>query len=399
MMRPAIRGIGLWLVLFWAAVPVRAGETTWYGGIEIGSKGIKMVAIPVDSKTGKIDLAKRKEASNTGKVDPDPAKQIQGLKIKKVADVGLVNLKDGNFRPEALEEAREAVEGFYAYLSGDLKIPPSQICVVTSSGLTAEEPKNFDALVAAVAKATGGEVPLQRITQRTEVELMIRGAVPRKFLDDAILLDVGSGNAKVGYHEPANGLNIERFQVLSSKVEGTTTFGNKVRALRDERKLKGFKEFARVAKELREERVEHIKDDINGKAGLVNQPHVFLSGGVAWAILTLTNPEASVSQDLYVEFPLKDIRAFHDELVETGEIPKEPELDGLQKSVQDKAMSELRSVRRFSKEDLLAGSEILLAFAEALEFDQPKKKIYFTKSGVVAWIVGFIEQERLKPAK
>jgi hypothetical protein len=42
--------------------------------------------------------------------------------------------------------------------------------------------------------------------------------------------------------------------------------------------------------------------------------------------------------------------------------------------------------------------EILLAFDDALGWGKNQKEIYFTKAGLVAWIVGFVVEERAKSA-
>jgi hypothetical protein len=111
----------------------------------------------------------------------------------------------------------------------------------------------------------------------------------------------------------------------------------------------------------------------------------------------LTNPDEVVSQDLFVKFSLKDLHAFHDKLYASGR-PVHPDLGGLPAKVRERAEAEIRSAMdMFSPENLLAGSEIVLGFAQMLDWeDDPNKEIYFAKSGVVAWIVGYVELERKK---
>src|SRR5205807_1601018 len=97
----------------------RGAEPTIYGGIEIGSKGIKAIAIPIDS-SGIPNLAGLRKLPKT-----------------VVTNVTLAARKDGNFVPEALEEAGAAVHDYYKYLTGELRISPDRIWIVASSGLIA----------------------------------------------------------------------------------------------------------------------------------------------------------------------------------------------------------------------------------------------------------------------
>ncbi len=98
-----------------------------------------------------------------------------------------------------------------------------------------------------------------------------------------------------------------------------------------------------------------------------------------------------------MKFSLKDLHEFHDKLAASGR-PGRPDLGGLPAKVRERAESEIRAAMdAFSPENLLAGSEIVLGFAQMLDWeDDPSKEIFFAKSGVVAWIVGYVELERKK---
>jgi hypothetical protein len=358
-----------------------ADEPLIYGGIEVGSKGIKVVAVPIDDDGA-----------------PDLSKKVLNLPHAAVINVTLADRDaKGNFRPEAIADAGSAIADFHRQLSGDLKIPPERLWVVASSGLTIKGvPANMDELRKAVAKATGGEEALEEIDQRKEVELLIRGVIPRAHWGESILLDIGSGNAKIGYIEPGIGINLEKCQVLSTKVDGTVGFTKTTQAEMAKRKLKGFAAFCGVAEEFRGETEEKILDDLGRSPGLKSRPRIYISGGVAWAIATLTYPDEVVSQDLFVKLSLKDIRRFHDRLRATGRIER-PDLDGLPGNLKDRTEKEIRAVLDlFTAENLLAGSEILLGFARVLDWDDQDRELFFAKSGVVAWIVGYVESERKK---
>ena len=67
---------------------VRADEASWYGLIEIGATGIKVVALPIDA-AGSADLTQ----------------VVKKLPHKAVNNVTLKDLKGGKFQPEAIAEA------------------------------------------------------------------------------------------------------------------------------------------------------------------------------------------------------------------------------------------------------------------------------------------------------
>jgi hypothetical protein len=357
----------------------RGAETALFGGIEIGSKGVKAVALPIDA---------------SGAPDLNPRLPLKAVDNVSLGDRGA----DGKFRPKAIEDVRTAVAGFYKTLSRELKIPPERIYVVASSSLFAADasPDNINALRKAVAEATGGAEELLQVDQETEVDLLIRGAIPRSHWGDAILIDLGSGTVKCGYHHPKQGIHVARNFVVSTVIDGTITYTKKIEAEMAKAGQRGFAAFCDAADRLRgPEVVEKIDDEIGRKPGLINRNRIYLSGGAPWAILTLTNPvEAVQTSELYVPVSIDDIRKFRDDLQRTGRVPRR-DLSGQPEAIRQKAEEQIREVlETFTPQNLLAGSEVLLGFADALKLQQMNKEVYFTRSGVVAWIVGYVDQAK-----
>jgi hypothetical protein len=179
-------------------------------------------------------------------------------------------------------------------------------------------------------------------------------------------------------------------------VEGTVTFTKTVQAEMSKRRVKGFQAFRGIVSELWLQAEEKVTEDLGRSAGLKSRPRVYLSGGATWAIATLTSPSLAVNQELYVKLSLTDLRRFHDQLSSTGRILP-PDISGLDPKDKARLEREIRTIRdTFTPENLLAGSEILLGFARVLDWEAPEKELYFAKSGVVAWIVGYVEMERRK---
>ena len=106
------------------------------------------------------------------------------------------------------------------------------------------------------------------------------------------------------------------------------------------------------------------ESEIGRKPGLVNRRKVFLSGGAPWAIATLTDPAGMLDDNPCMKFRLEDLRKFHKAVQETGQIPL-PDLSRLPEPIRKQAEEQINAVlNTFTPENLLAGSEILLAFDE-----------------------------------
>ena len=86
------------------------------------------------------------------------------------------------------------------------------------------------------------------------------------------MLDVGSGNAKVGYIEPQIGINIEKVQVHGAQIEGTVRLTRSIDDEMKKQRLRGFPAFRELAAKSRERIEEKIEEDLSRKAGLKARP-------------------------------------------------------------------------------------------------------------------------------
>ena len=369
-----------------------AGESEWYAGIDVGSKGIKVVALAID---------------DAGK--PDLHRVVKKLPHQAVNNVTLKDLKDGKIRPAAIDEARAAIKDFFEQLTqGDEpsrpKIKPANIWIVASSGLLKDKPTNYEELEKAVREATGGARALAKVSQEREMELLMRGAIPRAEWDNAVHVDIGSGNVKCGYIVAEHKPHVGRAYVADVELDGTVAYRQKIDELMKQGNAsKSFRRFCKIAEERREALATEVKEQIGRRPGLENEYRrlVYLSGGSPYVIASLLHPlEMAKDEVPEVRFTLKELRGFIDAIQNTEKIPH-PSLAGFTESDQKLAESQLRDAGDIFSDpkSLLAGAEIMLGFNEALQWEQNKKEIYFTKSGLVAWIVGFVVEERAKAAQ
>ncbi len=359
----------MFLGLALVAIASTTRGDTWYGGIEIGPGGVKMVAIPIDDKGRPIAL-------------------------KIIEDERPVDL--GQFREAEMRQVAAVVEAFHTRLA-ERGVSPKRLWIVAGSDLDLGKGQaNYDLLAKAVKKATGDDEELIRLNRDDEFNQMIRGAVPSTEINYSVLIHLDAhARPRVGSVVPQVGRGLADQQLLTSEVDSPSAFADKVRATMGMRTLAGPKHFAAVATELRASCVKSIQDGFERKAAIINGKHVYVSGDVAQAIVTLREPLAAVTgQNLYVPLTAKMLREARNAFSDLKPISP-PDMQGYPSSIVAKIGKQVEEVRRkFTPESLLAGTEVLLAFAEALEWEERDKVVKYTKPGVAAWVLGYVEGER-----
>jgi uncharacterized protein (TIGR03000 family) len=329
-----------------------------YGGIEIGSKGVKATVVEfVATKLG---------------MEPTPPK------LSKTSNTTIAALKDGKFQEDAIAETADAVDKFFKQLQAEFKVPPENIYIVGSSGLP--NAPNRDDLVAAVKGKTGKTMSF--ITVDNEVALTFLGAVPEKDRTKALLVDIGSGNTKGGVYEKQGG----KFQLTPVSIPlGSVTYAT---AVKNEAKTSGI-EFVEAAAKLRDSMItKPLSDQAASHPALAKADPVYLSGGIVWSMATLLHPDEQ--QEEYVAVTANDIDTFHQLLTKNpGTVPA-PDLAKIRdEGTRKLAESEVQRVKdTFTPDNLLAGSEILKSVSDVLKLRG--KKVYFTRYGYIAWISAYV---------
>jgi uncharacterized protein (TIGR03000 family) len=347
--------LGAFLVL--AMSLASRAEAVDYGGIEIGSKGVK--ATVVEFIPTKLDI------------------EPSAPKFSKTSNVTIAALKDGKYQEDAIAETADAVDKFYKQLQQEFKVAPENIFVVGSSGLP--NASNRDALVAAVKEKTGKTMSF--ITVDQEVSLTILGAVPPNDRAKALLVDIGSGNTKGGCYEKQGG----SYQLTSMSLPlGAVTFATKVK---DEAKASSL-EFVEAAAKLRDSLVtKPLSEQVASHPGLVKADTVYLSGGIVWSMASILHPDEP--QEEYVAVTANDIDTFHQLLTKSPGMVPVPDLAKIRdEGTRKLAESEMQRVKdTFTPDNMLAGSELLKAVSDVLKLRG--KKVYFTRYGYIAWISAY----------
>ena len=219
-------------------------------------------------------------------------------------------------------------------------------------------------LKAAVDQATGLE--LEFVDGRTEARDGLLAAVPTTRREEALLVDVGGSNTKLGCMTAGSFSDAEL-------PYGAVTLRKAVPP--DREYLAGLQEtLGQVAGLLKEERM--------NTPCIATRARTYLIGGSAWAVATYAHPEASLL--VYVPLSRQDVeglkRALRDGTWTTTQ-PRfafDPGVPAEQQEAARKAhqASWTKVQGTYSREDLLAGVSLLGA---VLESGNPSARLYFVR--------------------
>ncbi len=352
-----------------ASLPQSADEL--HGGIEVGSKGIKAIAIRV-----------------TGETDDYTVKVVYA----EIINTTVVQTRNGLFTPEAIRDTANAIQQFYQRLKQDHRVPTENIHIAISSGVIGNNPQD---LAAEITKRTGQTATFLDVD--TEVQLTIAGAIPKRFklaqkwYDNrsiSVLIDVGSGNTKGGYQQQRQvAVGTAGFDYVTWGIpKGTVTFTNEINKVAGE--SADNKTFANAAVTLANDSIRSpLRSEIARKPGLLNRRKVYLSGGIVWAMATLLHPEDRRS---FPALTVEDINTFYSRATTNAESLLEPDLSKITNAaVRQEAEREVESVRNtFTPKNIIAGAEILRALA--VEMNLTGKRIYYVRYGHLAWILSYV---------
>jgi Ppx/GppA phosphatase family len=331
------------------------------GGIEIGSKGVKMTVLEIGD-------------------DPAaPPKEIGTA----IADTTIASgvAKTGKYAPAAIEETAAAAAGFAKTMTGKLGVAPGNILVIGSSGLPAAS--NRQDLVDAVKKATGLPA-MEFISVEREIDLTIAGLVPKAEWATAALIDIGSGNTKGGLFGPDG-----RATHISVPL-GSVTFADRVS------KDAGGKPFAEAAEALRPSLLEApLAEQVKAHPELASRKVVFLAGGAPYAMTTLMHPEAILQER--VTITAAEIADYLKRLRAAQGLPTPDFAAIADTAVRAAAEKEYRNVgNKFKRENLIAGAELMGALVSTMGLED--KTLVFDRNSATAWLRAFLNPSIVLPS-
>lgn len=320
-----------------------------YGGIEIGSKGIKMSVINVENVKKGIYTVREFWTENVG--------IARGIEI------------DGKLAEEDMVKATDKVAKNYLKLKNEFKVEDKNLFVVASSGVGMAS--NTDVLVKKVKEATNKD--LEIISAKLEAKLLLKGCIPPKLYPNSIILDIGGGNTKGGYVETFNDDSIVFIPV--SLDLGTITLTEKINKKANRKTIIEYNELSfNYLTTLRAQTAAIFKD----KPKYTEKQNVYLSGGAVWAFYTLFNEIGA--KENYNEIKYEDV-IFYTTSIQNNYNKYEllaannPEID--------------KVLKTYSQKHLISAGNLLVTLLESIPNLQTKK-IYFAKQGQIAWLLSYV---------
>jgi len=214
------------------------------------------------------------------------------------------------------------------------------------------------------------------VNNKGEVFFGIIGSMPDKYQTSALLIDIGSGNTKIGYLED-NGRKTVSIEI----PYGTVSFSEAAKKTNRSEKDYSITLSSMSARQL----TPLLKQELTRKPAILERKPVFMTGGVVWAMATILYPE---KKDAFLNLTVDDITKFYDMAVrKKSGIFNVDHTRIKNKEARGNAEKQLNSVKNvFTADDIIAGATLLKAISEDLRLKG--RDIYFSRYG--GWLFGYI---------
>lgn len=337
-----------------------------YGVIEIGSKGVKAAVV-----TSSRDLQGRTRYETSFR------KSINANVIQGVVD-------QGEFAPEAIDATAKAVKDLLAGMKESSPNLGNQITIAGSSAMAGA--LNRGDLAKRIETDTG--IKPIFINSAQELAYALRGSISDDLAHKTALLDIGSGNGRIGYLISPRGDRPAGQAVIDLRAGSVTLteMANKARA-------PGEDYVTALNRVVSNDLQPKLSNELKQYPVLPRHQYFIVVGGAAWAMSTLMHPE---NQDEFVPLTRQDFSEYFARLSANPEATMNPRLDGISDAkVKEKAAKQIASVKAaFTPENLLAGARLLKMIGELDPFG--KADVYFARDG--NWAYGLAEAQALSRA-
>jgi len=354
-----------------ARQPDPVGEI--YGGIEVSPEGVSVIALRVTRKTNGEQ--------------PDVK-----LVYSNVIRLALWRRSDGEFTPEASALAAQAVSTALTRLRQQYRAQPDHIYLIGSGRLGSDHPAD---LIPAIRDSTG--LTLTFLDDLDEVQLRIAGAVPKVGRDGSVVIDsrntsmllhVGGMVAQGGYellkYSESSGPVVD--YVAMSVPQGAVSYANEIsQAVGRNSSLYTFLRQVKISGTISFRQA--LRKEVERKPGLAHRKHVFLTGDVVWAIMTLLYPQ---DRRPFVPITYGAITQFVEAIARSPQELVDRDLSFIRdKRLRKNVEQEFEAISStYTPQQLIAGADILNAAAQELKWQE--KKIMFARFGHLGCILSYV---------
>ena len=357
------------LVSAQSSIKPKYNNSNIYTGIEVGSKGVKMSV---------IEIGKNAQTNGAFNILKDTS----------------VNTDFISFSESTFQATLAGLYGFYNTALKEYKIPSKHIFTVISSGVKMQAEKDTK-LAWVTSLIDSFRVKIKEPGRKVEVvdvmkegKLSHLGIVPESRRYTTFLIDIGSGNTKGGFFPYGNTNDFKLFQLnWGTKSTANATEKNSG----DDKTLLNFnKQLYRVLAGAENSEIIYA---VNSSGAFPVSDNIAVSGGIAWAVATLTHPELMDNPIISVTYD--EVLKFSEKLYSNFEAlsPNFLAANVNRSDEKEMIMKEAKRVHQvFDQKSLMAGTGLLLKimrqFASAFE----TKAFYLVKNGQVGWVSAYVDQ-------
>jgi hypothetical protein len=287
----------------------------------------------------------------------------------------------------AIADTVQAAKALMDEMTAQYSVDPVQVYVVGSSGVAQAAHK--DALRSALENGLNKPGQIGFVTADEEGRYGFQGVInliPKEWRErrrqEALLMDIGSGNTKGAYMEVQGG----RPQLTGFEIPwGVKTFSDEVDRQR------GAKPFKDVSAQLRGSLLRPATRELVGrKPGMALHNRVYLIGGIPWALTTLVQPANKQ------HFP-RIYPAQFDTLYTRAVAPNATQRL-CAANPERRVNPDIEKVCQvYTVENLIAGMDLLKTFSEEMKFGE--KTLFFMRDSLYAWPLGYLKARCQKEGK
>lgn len=334
-----------------------------FGVVEIGSKGVKAAVV-----------TSSRDAQGRTVYETDFRKSINANVIQGVVDTG-------EFSMEAMDATVNAVKELVAGMKTAAPKLGQNVTIAGSSALAGAMNR---ADLAARIQAETGITPIF-INSAQELSYALRGSVNDDIAHKTALLDIGSGNGRIGYlisqkgARPAGEVAID----LRAGSVTLTELANRARA-------PGEDYVTALNRVVERDLAPRLSNELQQYPVLRRHQYFVVVGGAAWAMSSLLHPD---KQGPYVQLSKEDFARYFAGIANNPDALLNPKLDWISdQKAREAAQKQINAVKNvFSVENLLAGARLLKMIGDLDPFGQAG--IYFARDG--NWAYGLAEAQAL----